>query len=130
MIWLFRDAQSEVVNALFGDGRPLATITRRLPTCRNLGMIGEMDDVPIDPVEPWTIKGVPIETRERAIAAAQQEELTVGQWLGRRINEWLDHQELRELVQMATDLSPRDGSLLRLARTRVRDRLKTLGAAG
>jgi hypothetical protein len=27
-----------------------------------------------------------------------------------------DHQELRELVQMANDLSPRDGSLLRLAR--------------
>ena len=93
-------------------------------------MTGEMDDVPIDPVEPWTIKGVPIETRGRVIAAARQEGLTVGQWLEWRTNEWLDHQELRELVQMATDLSPRDGSLLRLARARVRDRLKTLGATG
>jgi hypothetical protein len=89
-------------------------------------MIGEMDDVPIDAVEPWTIKGVTMETRERVMAAARQEGLTVGQWLEQRTNEWLDHRELRELVQMATDLSPRDGSLLRLARARVRDRLKKL----
>jgi hypothetical protein len=65
-------------------------------------------------MELWTIKGVPIETRKRVIAAALQEGLTVGRWLERRANEWQDHQELRELVQMASDLSPKDGSLLRL----------------
>jgi Arc/MetJ-type ribon-helix-helix transcriptional regulator len=83
-----------------------------------------------DAMELWTIKGVPIETRKRVIAAALQEGLTVGRWLERRANEWQDHQELRELVQMASDLSPKDGSLLRLARAMVRDRLKALKAAG
>ena len=85
-----------------------------------------MEDALIDAVEPWTIKGVPTETRKRVIAGARKEGLTVGQWLECRFNEWLDHQELCELVQMASDLSPRDGSLLRFARARVRDRLKAL----
>ena len=75
-------------------------------------------------MELWTIKGVPIETRKRIIAAALQEGLTVGRWLERRANEWLDHQELRELVQMASDLSPKDGSLLRLAEGTQSDRVK------
>ena len=85
-----------------------------------------MDDPLLHAIEPWTIKGVTTETRKQVIAAARKEGLTVGQWLERQVNEWLDHQELRELVQMANDLSPRDGSLLRLARARVRDRLKAL----
>jgi hypothetical protein len=89
-----------------------------------------MDCPLIDAIEPWTIKGVTTETRKRVIAAARKEGLTVGQWLERRVNGWLDHQELHELVQMANDLSPRDGSLLRLARARVRDRLKALKAGG
>ena len=85
-----------------------------------------MDCQLIDVMEPWIIKGVTTETREQVIAAARKDGLTVGQWLERRVNEWLAHQDLRELVQMANDLSPRDGSLLRLARARVRDRLKAL----
>jgi hypothetical protein len=80
----------------------------------------------IDAMEPWTIEGVSTETRKLVIAAARKEGLTVGKWLERRVNEWLDHKELRELVQIATDLSPRDGSLLRLARAKVRDQLKAL----
>jgi hypothetical protein len=37
-------------------------------------------------VAPWTIKAVRTETRN---AAARREGLTVGQWLERRVNEWL-----------------------------------------
>ena len=85
-----------------------------------------MNATPIDNGSPWTIIGVNTATREQVIAAAQKEGLTVGQWLERGINEWLNHRELHELVQMATDLSPRDGSLMRLARARVRDRLEAL----
>jgi hypothetical protein len=48
-----------------------------------------MDDVPVDAMGPWTIKAVPTETRNKVIAAARQEGLTVGQWLERRVNEWL-----------------------------------------
>jgi hypothetical protein len=92
-------------------------------------MGGDMDSPLVDVIEPWTIKGVTTETRKQVIAAARKEGLTVGQWLERRINEWFDHRELHELVQMANDLSPRDGPLLRLARARVRHRLKALTAA-
>ena len=80
----------------------------------------------IDAMGPWAIEGMATKTRELVIAAARKEGLAVGKWLERRVNEWLDHQELRQLVQMANDLSPRDGSLLRLARAKVRDRLKAL----
>jgi hypothetical protein len=55
----------------------------------------------IDAMEPWTIKGVTTETRKRVIAAARKEGLTVGQWLERRVNGCLDHQELHGLVQIA-----------------------------
>ena len=48
-----------------------------------------MDEMPVDAIGPWTIKAVPTETRNQVIAAARQEGLTVGQWLERRINEWL-----------------------------------------
>jgi hypothetical protein len=39
---------------------------------------------------PWTIKAVPTETRTKVTAAARKEGLTVGQWLERRVNEWLE----------------------------------------
>ena len=80
----------------------------------------------VTPIDPWTMLGVTTVTREQVKAAAQKEGLTVGQWLEHRVNEWLNHQELHELVQMACELSPRDGSLMRLARARVRDRLNEL----
>jgi hypothetical protein len=93
-------------------------------------------DDPIDAVGPWTIKAVGTETRNRVTVAARKEGLTVGQWLERRVNEWLDdggpvrvspgqpgngqefarvsplslpgsdRSELAELVRMAKDLSP------------------------
>lgn len=113
-----------------------------------------MDDVPVDAIGPWTIKAVPTETRNRVIAAARQEGLTVGQWLERRVNEWLadgepmrvagtlvpvsrsqprletqaNHAELRELAQLARELTPpdKDSEALKLARGVVRDRLRAL----
>jgi hypothetical protein len=45
---------------------------------------------PIDTIGPWTIKAVPTETRNRVTVAARKEGLTVGQWLERRVNEWLE----------------------------------------
>lgn len=91
---------------------------------------------PTDAVGPWTIKAVGTETRHRVTVAARKEGLTVGQWLERRVNEWIedgepvrvspgqpgngqefarvsplsipgsDRSELAELVRMARDLSP------------------------
>jgi len=51
--------------------------------------ITEMSDEQIDTIVPWTIKAIPVEIKDRAIAAARSENVTVGQWLTRRIEEWL-----------------------------------------
>ena len=36
-------------------------------------------------VKPWTIKGIPPEIRNAAIAAADREKMAIGAWLGRAI---------------------------------------------
>src|ERR687885_2443604 len=36
-------------------------------------------------VKPWTVKGIPPEERNAAIAAAEREGLTIGEWLTRAI---------------------------------------------
>jgi hypothetical protein len=50
------------------------------------------DDEPmtgaVDPVRPWTIKAISAEVRDIAIMAARKDNVTVGQWLERRIREW------------------------------------------
>lgn len=43
---------------------------------------------PVDIVGPWTIKAVATATRNAVNAAARRENLTVGQWLERRVTEW------------------------------------------
>ena len=47
------------------------------------------DSEPVDTAAPWTIKSVPTATREAVTKAARQEGVTVGQWLERRVAEWL-----------------------------------------
>lgn len=36
-------------------------------------------------IKPWTIKGIPPEIRNAAIAAADREDKTIGEWIGRAI---------------------------------------------
>jgi hypothetical protein len=47
-------------------------------------------DEEIDTVGPWTIKTIGNRVRKRIIDAAHKDGLSVGQWLERRANEWLD----------------------------------------
>ena len=47
-----------------------------------------MDD-PVDAVAPWTIKSIRTATRHAINDAARKEGLTVGQWLDRRVADWL-----------------------------------------
>lgn len=47
-----------------------------------------MDENPVDQIAPWTIKAISKSTRETVTRAAQRENLTVGQWLERRVSEW------------------------------------------
>lgn len=44
-----------------------------------------MADHEADKVKPWTIKGIPPEIRNAAIAAADREKMSIGTWLGRAI---------------------------------------------
>lgn len=48
-----------------------------------------MSDDAVDVSGPWTIKSVPTRTRIAVTEAARKEGVTVGQWLERRVNEWL-----------------------------------------
>lgn len=48
-----------------------------------------MNDDAVDVAGPWTIKSVPTRTRLAVIDAARKEGITVGQWLERRVAEWL-----------------------------------------
>jgi hypothetical protein len=50
-----------------------------------------------DRVKPWTVKGIPPEERNAAIAAAEREGLTIGEWLTRAIRTQMqaDHQSDR-----------------------------------
>ena len=44
---------------------------------------------PVDAVGPWTIKASAGQTRNPITDAARTQGLTVGQWLQRRMNEWM-----------------------------------------
>jgi hypothetical protein len=43
---------------------------------------------PIDLMKPWTIKSVPTRVITGVATAARRENLTVGQWLEKRFDEW------------------------------------------
>jgi hypothetical protein len=61
--------------------------------------MGETDEVvdTTDRVKPWTVKGIAPEERNAAIAAADREDLTIGEWLTRAIRTQVkaDHQSDR-----------------------------------
>lgn len=43
---------------------------------------------PIDLMKPWTIKSLSTRTQSAITSAARRENLTVGQWLEKRVYEW------------------------------------------
>ena len=48
-----------------------------------------MSNDAVDGASPWTIKSMSIQARLAVITAARKEGITVGQWLERRVAEWL-----------------------------------------
>lgn len=76
-------------------------------------------------VKPWTVKGLPPEERNAAIAAAKRDGVTIGDWLARAIRHYVQHgnkppaaqttepevtpeqarAEVRELVSLISELS-------------------------
>lgn len=49
-----------------------------------------MSDKPTDSMQPWTIKSFPVAVKKVILDAAHDERLTVGQWLEKRVNEWVN----------------------------------------
>lgn len=55
-----------------------------------------MSDDPGDRVKPWTIKGIPAEARNAAIAAAERERQTLGEWMARAIRTQIQSDRQRD----------------------------------
>ncbi len=59
-----------------------------------------------DRVKPWTIKGIPPEERNAAIAAAEREGLTIGEWLTRAIRTQVQADHRSDRVPVVIDAPP------------------------
>ena len=70
-----------------------------------------------DPVKPWTVKGVPPEARNAAIAAAKRNKLPIGDWLVRSIRAQVqaEHQGQRAPAVMADQSAERSDPAADLA---------------
>src|SRR3954469_1511223 len=85
-----------------------------------------------DRVKPWTVKGIPPEERNAAIAAAEREGLTIGEWLTRAIRTQVQTDHRSDRLPVALDPpaslpSDRQADLADLER--VVELAKTLAAA-
>jgi hypothetical protein len=111
-----------------------------------------MSDRAEDKIAPWTVKGIPPEMRNAAIAAAKREKQTLGEWISRAIRSQVqaDRQqdrapvpvaaerpeinldEVERMVAMAAQLAgagaPPPKSLSRVAYSLMRDRLVLMKA--
>ena len=68
-----------------------------------------MADQSGDGVKPWTIKGIPPEERNAAIAAAQRDDQTLGEWMARAIRSHIqsDRQQDRAPALVGPEIQPR-----------------------
>lgn len=88
------------------------------------GLCSKKGGLVSETVKPWTVKGLPPEERNAAIAAAKRESVTIGDWLARAIRHYVQHgnkppaatkeqevtpeqarAEVRELVSLISELS-------------------------
>src|SRR5690242_4842740 len=59
-----------------------------------------------DRVKPWTVKGIPPEERNAAIAAADREGLTIGEWLTRAIRTQVQADHRSDRLPVTRDPPP------------------------
>src|SRR3954463_1980478 len=57
-----------------------------------------------DRVKPWTVKGIPPEERNAAIAAADREGLTIGEWLTRAVRTQVQADHRSDRLPMVTEI--------------------------
>lgn len=58
-------------------------------------------------MRPWTIKGIPIEARNAAIAAAARDGMTIGAWIERAIRDQVKGDRARaKLPALVEDVAP------------------------
>src|SRR4051794_16129268 len=81
-----------------------------------------------DRVKPWTVKGIPPEERNAAIAAAEREGLAIGEWLTRAIRTQVqaDHQSDRLPVALDSPSPKADARVDRQSDLEDLERMVTL----
>src|SRR3954451_7885155 len=57
-----------------------------------------------DRVKPWTVKAIPTEERNAAIAAAEREGLTIGEWLTRAIRTQVQADHRSDRLPVVTEI--------------------------
>jgi hypothetical protein len=57
-----------------------------------------------DRVKPWTVKGIPPEERNAAVAAADREGLTIGEWLTRAIRTQVQADHRSDRLPVVTEV--------------------------
>src|SRR6201985_1853864 len=75
-----------------------------------LGVEGDLREDASDRVKPWTIKGIAPEERNAAIAAADRQDMTIGEWLSRAIRAQVQADQRSDRSPVPVDLQGRAGS--------------------
>jgi hypothetical protein len=85
---------------------------------------------PVDTVGPWTLKAVPTQTRQAVVRAAQRENLTVGQWLERRVREWTEAGSPVAVIAQARESSTPQSDSLAITERAIAAAVALAGAKG
>lgn len=67
-----------------------------------------------DDIKPWTIKGIPPEARNAAIAAADREKMNIGEWIERAILTAIKSDRQLQLVELPVKHQSDIGEIERL----------------
>ncbi len=91
-------------------------------------MANEMSDS--ESVKPWTVRGIPPEERNAAIAAAKRSDMTLGDWLSRAIRTEIQQEKQANRAPVAVGQAVSDSQTSLSNAERVAASIRDLAAAG
>ena len=71
---------------------------------------GDLREDASDRVKPWTVKGIAPEERNAAIAAADRQDMTIGEWLSRAIRAQVQADQRSDRVPVPLENQGKPGS--------------------
>jgi hypothetical protein len=75
-----------------------------------VGLVVDLREDASDRVKPWTVKGIAPEERNAAIAAADRQDMTIGEWLSRAIRAQVQADQRSDRSPVPLDLQGKAGS--------------------